>query len=284
MNKVKFNASQELNQMPNLIKFGLFVLCVCIAGSTLSLEIKGDFQQGAIIRGKVEPGEKIHYQQHWLSLSEQGEFVFGIGRDAPAQLTLVVYKNNQPKQHQFAVKKRQYNIQRVNGVPQATVEPSKEQQERIAREAALVGKARKDDLGLLNFMENFKWPVIGPISGVYGSQRIYNNIPGNPHYGVDIAMPVGTPVYAPAGGKVTLVHSDMFLSGGTLIIDHGQGLSSTFIHLSKILVKEGDLIQQGDKIALVGKTGRASGPHLHWAMNWFMERVDPQVLVGNMPK
>src|SRR5690606_29591219 len=131
---------------------------------------------------------------------------------------------------------------------------------------------------------NFSWPVIGPISGVYGSQRIYNNIPGSSHNGVDIAMPVGTPVYAPAGGKITLVHNDMFLSGGTLILDHGQGLSSTFIHLSKILVKEGDLITQGQKIALVGKTGRATGPHLHWAMNWFTERLDPQLIVSDMPK
>lgn len=260
------------------------LLLLCISSSSVALEIKGDFQQGAVIRGQVEPGEKIQYKQHWLSVNEKGEFVFGIGCDAPAQLTLVVYKNNQPKKHQFVVKKRQYNIQRVNGVPQATVEPSKEQQERIAREAALVGKARQANLMISNFMEVFQWPVIGPISGVYGSQRIYNNIPGNPHYGVDIAMPVGTPVYAPAGGKVTLVHSDMFLSGGTLILDHGQGLSSTFIHLSKILVKDGDLIQQGDKIALVGKTGRASGPHLHWAMNWFAERVDPQLLVDRMPK
>jgi murein DD-endopeptidase MepM/ murein hydrolase activator NlpD len=270
--------------MLRLKLLSLIFLCSAISSATLAFTIKGDFQQGAVIRGKVEPGEKIQYNQAWLSLSEQGEFVFGIGRDAPAELTLVSYKSNHPTKHKFIVKKRQYNIQRVNGVPQATVEPSKEQQERIAREAALVGKARKVDLPLSNFMEDFKWPVKGPISGVYGSQRIYNNIPGNPHYGVDIAMPVGTPVYAPAGGKVTLTHSDMFLSGGTLILDHGQGLSSTFIHLSKILVKEGDLIQQGDKIALVGKTGRASGPHLHWAMNWFTERVDPQLLVTSIPK
>lgn len=270
--------------MSKLYKSSLSILLLSVSCSLWALEIKGDFQQGAVIRGKVESGEKIKFNQRWLSLNQKGEFVFGIGRDAPAKLILITYKNNQPQEHHFVVKKREYKIQRVNGVPQATVEPSKEQQERIAREAALVGKARKGDLDLSNFMENFKWPVIGPISGVYGSQRVYNNIPGNPHFGVDIAMPVGTPVYAPAGGKVTLVHNDMFLSGGTLIVDHGQGLSSTFIHLSKILVKEGELITQGKKIALVGKTGRASGPHLHWAMNWFAERVDPQLLVGVMPK
>lgn len=261
---------------------GLFLL-VLFPNWILALELKGELQQGAIIRGKVEPEEKVQFNQRWLHISDKGEFVFGIGRDAPAKLTLVVYKNNQATPHRFLVKKREYQIQRVTGVPQATVEPSKEQQERIAHEAALVGKARKADLDLLNFLEEFSWPVIGRISGVYGSQRVYNNIPGNPHFGVDIAMPTGTPVYAPAGGKVSLVHSDMFLSGGTLILDHGHGLSSTFIHLSKILVKEGDMIQQGQKIALVGQTGRASGPHLHWAMNWFAERVDPQTLVKKMP-
>lgn len=249
-----------------------------------ALELQGELQQGAIVRGKVDSAEKVQLNQRWLRVNDKGEFVFGLGRDAPAKLTLVVYKNNLPTQHQFSVKKRDYQIQRVNGVPQATVEPSKEQQERIAREAALVGKARKADLDLSNFMDEFSWPVIGRISGVYGSQRVYNNIPGNPHFGVDIAMPTGTPVYAPAGGKVTLVHSDMFLSGGTLILDHGHGLSSTFIHLSKILVKEGDMIQQGQKIALIGQTGRASGPHLHWAMNWFTERLDAQTIVPEMPK
>lgn len=263
--------------------------CVLIVGIFASpglwaLEIKGELQQGAIIRGKVNPDEKVQFNQRWLQVNAQGEFVFGIGRDAPTKLTLITYKNGQATEHHLPVKKRDYNIQRVTGVPQATVQPSKDQQERIAREAALVGKARKADLALSHFMEDFSWPVIGRISGVYGSQRVYNNIPGNPHFGVDIAMPTGTPVYAPAGGKVTLVHDDMFLSGGTLILDHGHGLSSTFIHLSKILVKEGENIQQGQKIALVGQTGRATGPHLHWAMNWFTERVDAQTLVGEMPE
>jgi len=270
--------------MRKLMNYFYIILWVAIGNAAYALEIKGSFQQGATIRGKVEAGETIKYNQHWLSLNANREFVFGVGRDAPNQLTLVTYKNNKPEIHRFTVNKRQYDVQRVTGVPQATIEPSKEQQERIAHEAALVGKARQVDLPLTNFMEDFSWPVIGPISGVYGSQRVYNNIPGSPHNGVDIAMPVGTPVYAPAGGQITLVHPNMFLSGGTLILDHGQGLSSTFIHLSKILVKEGDEITQGQKIALVGKTGRATGPHLHWAMNWFTERVDPQLILGDMPK
>lgn len=269
-----------------MIKLFRLVLLVggCIAGFSSALELTGELQQGAVIRGKVSPGETVQYNQRWLSLTDQGDFVLGLGRDAPATLQLISYKNGQSTTHEFVIEKRQYKVQSVKGVPQATVQPSKEQQERIAREAALVGKARQADLKLNYFTENFTWPVIGPISGVYGSQRIYNDIPGNPHFGVDIAKPTGTPVYAPAGGKVTLAHKDMFLSGGTLILDHGHGLSSTFIHLSKILVKDGDMIQQGQKIALIGATGRASGPHLHWAMNWFTERLDPETLVGDMPQ
>ena len=244
-----------------------------------ALEITGEWQQGAVLIGQVPKGVTVEYSQRKLQLAQDGKFVIGLGRDAPATAVITTISQGKREAHQFTVKAREYNIQRVEGVPQATVDPSKEQTERIAREAALVKKARKVDLPLNFFAQKFQWPLVGPISGVYGSQRVYNGIPGTPHVGLDIARPVGALVKAPAGGTVTLVHANMFLSGGTLIIDHGHGLSSTFIHLSKILVKEGDKISQGQDVALVGKTGRASGPHLHWAMNWFEERVDPQLLV-----
>jgi murein DD-endopeptidase MepM/ murein hydrolase activator NlpD len=130
----------------------------------------------------------------------------------------------------------------------------------------------------------FIWPVTGRISGVYGSQRILNGKPKRPHYGVDIAAPTGTPVKAPADGVVSLVHNDMFYSGGTLIVDHGHGLSTTYMHLHKILVKKGQRVKQGDVIAQVGATGRVTGPHLHWGMNWFDTRLDPSLLVPPMPK
>lgn len=244
-----------------------------------ALEIVGEWQQGAVLVGQVPKGTTVEYNQRKLQLTRDGKFVIGLGRDAPAVAKITTISEGKSEIHEFSVKARTYNIQRVEGVPQATVEPSKEQQERIAREAKLVSAARKADLSLDFFTQKFKWPLVGPISGVYGSQRVYNGVPGTPHMGLDIAKPVGALVKAPAGGVVTLVHPDMFLSGGTLILDHGQGLSSTFIHLSKILVKQGDRVKQGQDIALVGKTGRASGPHLHWAMNWFEERVDPQLLL-----
>jgi len=254
-----------------------------LAPAAFALKVSGEWQQGAVIIGEVESGTIVEYKGRKLQLTPEGKFVIGLGRDAPAQAMITTITHGKIENHRFVVNARSYDIQRVEGVPQETVEPSHEQTERINREAALVASARTLDLPLNAFAQSFHWPLVGPISGVYGSQRVYNGVPKTPHFGVDIAMPVGTQVQAPAAGVVTLVHPDMFLSGGTLIIDHGHGLSSAFIHLSKILVNKGDKISQGQVIALVGKTGRASGPHLHWAMNWFEERVDPQLLVPPMP-
>lgn len=265
----------------------LCLLLLCLSFSSFpafGLELRGNWQQGGVIIGKVPAASQIEYRGKKLHLSSEGEFVFGLGRDAAGHASLtVIDSNGQRTEHKFAVKQRDYNIQRVTGVPQQTVEPDPKQVERARREAQMAADARKGDLPLRFFAQSFVWPLTGPITGVYGSQRVYNGVPNSPHYGVDIARPVGTLVRAPAGGVVTLVHPDMFFSGGTLIIDHGHGLSSTFIHLSEILVKQGDEIAQGQAIAKVGKTGRATGPHLDWRMNWFEERVDPQLLVGAMP-
>ncbi|MEN0037052.1 MAG: M23 family metallopeptidase [Cellvibrio sp.] len=269
------------------MKLSQSVIGILFALSSMAataLELKGEWQQGAVILGKVPQGTQVEYRGKKLQISPAGEFVIGLGRDAAQKASFItIDSNGQRKEHQFAVKKRSYNIQKVTGVPQQTVEPDPAQVERAKREAQMSADARKGDLPLTFFAQKFEWPLIGPITGVYGSQRFYNGVPNSPHYGVDIAKPVGTLVKAPAGGVVTLVHPDMFFSGGTLIIDHGHGLSSTFIHLSEVLVKKGDAITQGQTIAKVGKTGRATGPHLDWRMNWFEERVDPQLLVEPMP-
>jgi murein DD-endopeptidase MepM/ murein hydrolase activator NlpD len=255
------------------------------AGMVVSaLELKGEWQQGGVIIGKVPQGTHVEYRGKKLQISPAGEFVIGLGRDAAQEAIIITINSDGLRQeHEFAVKQRTYNIQKVTGVPQRTVDPDPAQVERAKREAQMAADARKGNLPLTFFAQKFEWPLIGPITGVYGSQRFYNGVPNSPHYGVDIAQPVGTLVKAPAGGVVTLVHPDMFFSGGTLIIDHGHGLSSTFIHLSDVLVKKGDAITQGQVIAKVGKTGRATGPHLDWRMNWFEERVDPQLLVDAMP-
>lgn len=245
----------------------------------------GDWEQGAIIRGSVPAGSQLLKGEREVRVASDGRFVLGLGRDFPSEVKLtLITPEGERESHRFDVAKREYDIQRIDGVPQRTVTPDPEQVKRSREEGAMAWRARQQDLERTDFATEFKWPLTGPITGVYGSQRIFNGEPRNPHFGVDVAAPEGTPVVAPAPGVVTLVHPDMFFSGGTLIIDHGHGLSSTFIHLYKILVEEGDEIEQGQTIAEVGSTGRATGPHLDWRMNWFDQRVDPTNLVGDMPE
>lgn len=268
------------------MKISKFVLALFLMMASISdaTEFFGEWKQGAVIRGKTDITNNIYFDNRLLKLTNEGYFVLGLGRDAaPTADVKEVSADGKETYYRFDVVQRQYAIQDIKGVPQRTVEPDPKQVERARKEAELSANARKANLSLTDFSKPFIWPLTGRISGVYGSQRIYNGVPNSPHYGIDIARPTGTLVLAPAGGVVTLVHPDMFFSGGTLIIDHGHGLSSTFIHLSEILVKEGEAIQQSQPIARVGATGRATGPHLDWRMNWFEARVDPQLLVGPMP-
>lgn len=249
-----------------------------------ALELSGELVQGGMVIGKVSPGERVELMGRDIRVDDDGLFVFGLGRDAPPQLDVLTRNgSDKPQHHRFAVQQRTYQEQRVDGVPQQTVTPPKEVLERIRREAALVANARTGDDPRLDFLAGFRKPLEGPITGVYGSRRIYNGTPGNPHYGLDIAAPTGTNVFAPAPGVVKLVHQDMFYSGGTLIIDHGHGISSTFIHLSAVLAKEGQVVTPGDLIAKVGATGRATGPHLDWRINWFDVRLDPALVLKFFP-
>jgi murein DD-endopeptidase MepM/ murein hydrolase activator NlpD len=265
-----------------LVILGLLMPLVTLAET---IELQGQWQQGAILRGQVPPGSQLTLDDKPVMLSSKGDFVLGLGRDAAnsAQLTLVLPSGKTIKKT-YPVAAKQYQIQRIEGVPQKTVTPSAAQQKRSRQEAAKVWRARQERSEATDFTQAFQWPLTGPITGVYGSQRVYNGEPRRPHYGVDIAAPTGTPVRAPAAGKVTLAEPDLFFSGGTLIIDHGHGLSSTFIHLSKVGVKVGQRVEQGEWVAEVGATGRATGPHLDWRMNWLDRRVDPTTLVGPMPE
>jgi len=263
----------------------LMGVVLLLGASTVLAEIKltGELTQGSLIRGEVVPGSRVWLNETPLRVTPNGHFVFGIGRDGELSHTLrVETPAGQVRTQQVSLRKRDYRIQRIEGVEQKHVTPPAEQLERIRQESALTRQARARDIERLDFLEEFIWPTTGRISGVYGSQRIFNGEPRQPHYGVDVAAPTGTPVVAPASGVVTLVHPDMFFSGGTLILDHGYGVSSTFIHLSEVLVQEGAEVKQGDLIARVGATGRATGPHLHWSMNWFNTRLDPATLVPPM--
>lgn len=245
-----------------------------------NLELMGELIQGALVQGRVSPGVSVKVLDREPVVDSQGGFVFGLGRDAPGELIVTtVSANGDVTKHTFPVKQREYKTQRIEGVEQKYVEPPAEVLERIKQENASVWRARQTQREAKDFAEGFIWPAKGPVTGVYGSQRIFNGVPKRPHFGLDIAGPVGEKVRAPAAGVVTLVNNDMYYSGGTLILDHGQGVSSTFIHLSKIHVKEGDTIEQGQLIAEIGATGRVTGPHLDWRINWFDERLDPALLL-----
>jgi biotin carboxyl carrier protein len=240
--------------------------------------------QGAMVIGNTHPAAIVEVGGRTLSVAPDGDFVFGVGRDEKGPL---VVKIKQPAtgwiEHSIDVTPRDWPIENIKGVPPATVNPPPEIAARIEREQAQVSAARDRDDAREDFAETFQWPVQGRISGRFGNQRVYDGTPKSPHSGMDIAVPQGTPVKAPADGVVTFAAPDLYLTGGTVLLDHGHGISSNFLHLSRIDVKVGDVVKQGDVIGAVGMTGRATGPHLHWGMSWFDVRIDP-LLVLDMGK
>ena len=258
----------------------LLVSLVSAAQETPPLALKGRFEQGALIFGSTAPGVAVTVDARPLQVAADGRFVFGLDRDAAAEVTLVLTPpDGAPTTLRYPVTKRNYSIQRLNGLPPKLVNPDPVMEARIERETASNRAVRARDTAADYVFQRFIWPAQGSITGVFGSQRILNGEPKQPHYGVDVAGPVGAPVVAPADGIISLVNPDMFFSGGTLYLDHGRGVSSAFLHLSKILVKPGQFVKQGEKIALIGKTGRVTGAHLDWRVNWFESRVDAQQLV-----
>ena len=257
------------------------------ADPTQCVVLQGNSIQGGMLWGQTSPSAEIRFGDRRVPVLPDGQFLLGLGRDMPASVELTVEDEATCRQI-VAVAARDYRVQRIEGVPQQTVTPSEEHLERIRAERDKVRAAKSRRLpntdGLLAVQQGFVWPVTGRISGVYGSQRIYNGTPGTPHYGVDVARPEGTPVLAPAAGEVTLAEPDLFYSGGTVILDHGYGFSSSFLHLSEVSVSVGDYLTPGDLIGAIGATGRATGPHLDWRMSWFNQRIDPQLLVPPMPE
>lgn len=248
---------------------------------TDKISLKGQFVQGGIVIGKTVPGSQVTFDKQAIRVSPEGNFIIGFSRDEPIRVNLSIAAPDGEKiSKDIKIEKRNYKIQRIDGLPKAKVSPRKpEVLARIRKESAQAAQARKRDDERSDYLETFIWPAIGPISGVYGSQRILNGQARRPHFGVDVAAPAGSNVVAPASGVITLAHQDMFFSGGTIILDHGHGLSSTFLHLSELLINKGDVVKQGDLIARVGATGRVTGAHLDWRMNIFKRRVDPQLLV-----
>lgn len=245
------------------------------------LEFAGPMVQGGLVGVRVDPGCKVALDGRPVRVSRDGVFLLGFGRDATRAMLEVAWPGGKIETRELVVAARKFDIQRIDGLPEAFVTPPPEMEERIRREDELVARVRLRDDARTDFLKGFDWPVTGRISGVYGSQRILNGKPRAPHWGVDIAAPVGAPIHAPAAGTVTLAE-DLYFTGWTVILDHGHGLSSVFMHMSAVSVKPGRRLKKGEELGKLGATGRATGPHLHWGMNLFKTRLDPALLAPPM--
>ena len=267
-----------------LFVFGLSIGVVCSANqpsAALELTIEGEPIQGGLLLARTTPGAVVHLDERPLKLDAEGRFVFGFGRDAATEALLIVQHKDQQIDYPLSVRQRDYQVQRIDGLPSKMVSPDQKALERIRRENRQIAQVRAGYTESDAFRAGFILPAEGPISGVYGSQRILNGEPRRPHFGLDIAAPTGTAVIAPAAGTVALAEPDLYFTGGTLMIDHGRGITSVFSHLSALTVSEGDFVAQGEKIGEIGATGRATGPHLDWRVNWFEVRLDPALLLND---
>ena len=245
-----------------------------------AVEFNGKFIQGHFIIGKTDNESKVFIDKKEIKVSREGYFVFGIDRDRKYDVTITIIKKDIAKKIIKTVQKRKYNIQRIDGLDEKKVTPPEEVYERIKKENNLIAKARSINSDLNFFKNNFILPVDDAIiTGVYGSQRILNGKPRWPHYGVDFAQKEGTPIKAMLDGTVTLVESDLYYTGGTLIFDHGHGISTLYMHLKDIYVSKGQKVKQGEIIGTLGQSGRATGPHLDIRLNWFGTRLDPMTAI-----
>ena len=250
-----------------------------VATQSNAIEFKGKFLQGHFIIGITDPLAKILIDKKNVKVSEDGYFVFGIDRDR--KFDLIITKIQDGKKEKIAKKvfKRQYNIQRIDGLEESKVTPPESVYKRIKEENNKIGKARAVNSDLPFFKNRFIMPVEGIISGVYGSQRILNGKPKWPHYGIDIAAKKGTMIKSSGAGVVTMAEDDLYYTGGTIIMDHGHGISTIYSHLETVMVSIGDKINKGDIIGTVGSTGRSTGPHLDFRVNWFQTRLDPMSIL-----
>ena len=265
--------------MDSSIIYRIFLILLFLISPSYSIEFQGKFLQGHFILGITNPNAKIFVGKKEVKVSKNGDFVFGIDRNQKYDLIFTKILNGKKTIIAKKVLKRKYNIQRIDGLAESKVTPPEAVYKRIKKENNAIGEARAINSNLQFFKEKFIMPVEGIISGVYGSQRILNGKPRWPHYGIDIAAKQGTMIKSSASGKVTMAEDDLYYTGGTIIMDHGHGISSIYSHLENILVSVGDKINQGDIIGTVGSTGRSTGPHLDFRINWFQTRLDPMSVI-----
>ena len=251
--------------------------------------LAGHLTQGGIVVGTAPPGTRsVRVDGVPVRLGGDRRFLAGFGRDhGPSAVFVARLADGHEERRTVPIMPRHYDIESIPSLkqppPDAPPDPEYDARRRV--ELAEIAAARAGESDETGWTQAFRWPAHGRISGVYGSQRILGGVPKAPHLGLDIAAPPGSPVTAPADGVVRLAHGPFLLEGNLVMLDHGHGLVSAFLHLSRIDVTEGQAVKRGDELGLVGMTGRATGPHLHWALSWGRERLDPGLLVpegGNL--
>ena len=269
---------KRLNRIINFFLFCIYLLFYSVYG--LSFELKGNFIQGGLLFGKVSLDDTIYFNEQLIPIDKVGEFILGLGRNHPVQNKLrIVSKSGISKLKTIEIKKREYAIQKINNLNADKVTPPKEFYERIKAEIKIIKMAKSENIDYSYYKVGFIMPAKGIITGVYGSQRILNGVPKRPHYGIDIANKEGSPIIAPSDGIVVLVEKDLYFSGATIIISHGNGLTSSLLHLKEIFVEEGSYVKKGQLVGSMGDTGRATGSHLDWRMELRGVRIDPHLLI-----
>ena len=259
----------------------LTIFFLLIFNFSHAVEFIGDFKQGSFILGKTDPKSVVFIDNRKIRVSNEGFFAFGLDRDRKNNVLIKIKNKKETKVIEKKVFKRKYKIQRIDGLPPKQVTPPPEVFDRIKRDNKLIGKARAINSKLVFFKDKFIYPIDEYIiTGVYGSQRILNGKPRRPHYGIDLHAPEGTPVKAMMDGVVTLVENDMYFTGGTIIFDHGHGISTLYMHMKDINVEKGQKIKKGDIVGTLGQSGRATGPHLDIRLNWFEIKLDPASILN----
>ena len=262
-----------------MIRCLIFILF--LFNTSHAVEFIGDFKQGSFILGKTDPNSKVYIDNRKIRVSSDGYFAFGLDRDRKNNVLIKIKNSMETKLIEKKVFKRKYKIQRIDGLPPKQVTPPPEVYERIKKDNILIGKARAIDSKLVFFKDKFIYPIDKYIiTGVYGSQRILNGKPRRPHYGIDFHAPEGTPVKSMMDGVVTLVENDMYFTGGTIIFDHGHGVSTLYMHMKDINVKKGQKVKKGEVVGTLGQSGRATGPHLDIRLNWFEVKLDPATVLN----